>query len=105
MRPYKYDIIDGITHFRYKLSELREFLTWGKRHGNKGVILVSRRGAYTTYKGFGTIENPCTRLTSLSLNHFEPYDGKMSTDDEIINYVYKPCPYTSHRFVILNFNK
>lgn len=82
MRPIKYSVINGVTRFHYKASELIDFVRRGKKYGNVGVILTERDGNMLTCRGFGTIENPFTHIASISVMHCEPFDGKMLTDDE-----------------------
>ena len=82
MTPYKFTVKNGITHFHYKYKQLREFVKAGQEDGNVGWILTTREGLLVTYRGYGTIESPAHNIQSISLNHFEPFDGKMPTDEE-----------------------
>ena len=83
MKPYKYTVINGVEYFHYKFSELREFLTLGKKGGNVGMILVKRSNEFTTSKGFGTIEHPNTTMFTLNMKPLHIL-GKPRTADEII---------------------
>lgn len=61
------EIKNGVTHYIYPQDEWTDFLKRGYRDGNVGMLPVKKDGNITTYKGFGTIENPCRRLMTLSI--------------------------------------
>ena len=82
MIPIKFTIKNGVTQFHYKSSELIDFVRRGKKDGNVGMILTKRDGNMLTYRGFGTIENPFTSITTISMTHFPPFDGAMPTDEQ-----------------------
>lgn len=92
MTPTHYTVKGDTTHFHYKPSEIIAFVRAGKKDGNVGPILVRRIGNWVTWKGYGTIENPRTELHSITLQHYEPFNGPMPTDDERLNPP-KPIPY------------
>jgi hypothetical protein len=107
MTPKSFDIIDGITKFRYSTRELIEWTKLGREHGDVGMILLSRKGNFLTYGGYGTIENPCKFIQYLTLNHFPPFDGEMVSDGErIMPVMYSNKGTTSsHSFMMINLAK
>ena len=104
MRPVKFTVKNGITYFHYQFSELRKFVKRGLEYGDVGPILVKRAGNMLTYKGFGTIEHPNKEMQTLSIKHFEPFDGKMPTDEERIMVRKENQFYENLRLVILNLS-
>lgn len=100
MTPIKYTVKGGITYFHYNYSELREFVRLGKANGNVGLLLVKREGAFLTYKGFGTINNPVHSMISIKSRHLEMFDGPMPSDDERL--VPPAFPSTDYKMIFLN---
>ena len=82
MKPIRFSIKNGVSYFHYKSSEIISFARRGFLYGDVGFILMSRKGNLLTYKGFGTIEKPSKHISSISIVHFPPFDGKMPTDEE-----------------------
>ena len=82
MTPNRFTVKNGITTFHYQISRLREFVSEGLKHGNVGMILVKREGELITYKGFGTIENPCNIIRTFCIQHCPTFSGDMPTDEE-----------------------
>ena len=105
MNPYTYTKKNNKTIFHYKFSELREFITHGKKHGNNGTILISRKHSMLTFKGFGTIENPIFNLHSITIVHCKEFDGKMRSDKDRINPHEKECDKTSFRSTFIDLSK
>lgn len=105
MRPISFSIKDGVTTFHYKPSELFNFVRQGRTSGDVGIILIRRNGNHLTYKGYGTIEKPFKYLATITLTHFEPFDGKMQTDDErIAEPKSNKSALISHRVVVLDLS-
>jgi hypothetical protein len=100
MTPVSYTVNDGVTTFHYKPSELRKFYKLGKRDGDVGMILKSRKGNMITYSGFGTIENPRTVEYSMSLIMM-PFE-EMSDDERLVPPKLEGR-LSSYRFDILDF--
>jgi hypothetical protein len=84
MTPIKFTRKNGETHFHYNISELREFVKQGKAKGNVGVILTKRKGNILTYRGFGVIENPFTHIQTVSIVHWDFFDGPLPSDEEML---------------------
>jgi len=104
MTPHRYSIKDGVTTFHYHFSELREFITLGKEHGDVGMLLVKRDGNTIIYRGFGVISNPCKSILTFSFVH-NPAFGEMSTDDQRL---IKPKSFFTRentKFVMLDTSK
>ena len=104
MTPISYSVKDGVTTFKYNLREFIEWYKLGKKEGNVGMILHSRKGAMDRYMCFGTIENPNTDYNWASIVPFEAFDGPRKTDDEIL---IPPKPFftpESTRFIYLDMN-
>lgn len=95
MTPHKYTKDKESVLYHYKFSELRRFLTEGKKTGDVGLILISRDGDYYNYRGFGTIENPHTWITTLGLIRNESIDGQIN-DDLIVNPEVKSYALSSY---------
>ena len=68
--------------FHYKFSDLRKFLTNGKKHGNNGFIITRWDGKYKKMRGFGTIENPSTTLIDFNFHHYREF-GEFNPDHVI----------------------
>jgi hypothetical protein len=101
MKPYKYTKLeDGKTKYHYTFSQLREFLTHGFKEGNNGWTIVGSSENFTDYRGFGTIENPCKSLISISVEHDPFYDGKKSSPEDVVNPPKREELFTNHRAVI-----
>ncbi len=83
MTPYKYDVIDGLTCFRYKYSKLKEFIKRGREFGDSGWILISRKDKHFTYICFGTIENPSKEVRYITVVNNELFDGVIKSDDDL----------------------
>lgn len=107
MRAYKYTGKGSVTTFHYKYKELKEFIAWGKEHGDNGWILVSRdnKSQMATYKGFGTIENPIKEMITISVVHHELFDGKWESNEEIIHPISSKDNLHSYRYTVLDFSK
>lgn len=104
MTPIRLTVKNGITKFHYKASDIINFARLGFKDGNVGMILIRREGGMLTYKGFGTIENPCTYLLTMSIMHFPPFDGEMPTDEQRL---IPPKPFftaENTRFVMLDLS-
>ena len=99
MTPIKFTVKDGITHFHYNYSELREFVRLGKSHGNVGNILVRRKGDLITYKGFGTNETPLYDMITITSRHLAILDGEMPTDEERL--IPPVSPFVNHTIIFL----
>ena len=84
MKPIRFSIRSGVTHFHYKPSEIIEFVRMGKANGNVGMILTRREGIHFVYRGFGTIEHPRKVILTFSFPHVEQSEGKMPTDESLI---------------------
>ncbi len=82
MTPVRYSIKEGITHFHYNYKDLIKFARDGFCEGNNGMILMRREGNLLMYRGFGTYASPCKVIRTFSIVYFEPFQGKMPTDDE-----------------------
>lgn len=80
MKPIKYTGTKDNVTFHYKYSDLKKFLTFGKKEGNVGWVLISFKEGLLTYRGFGTIEHPCKDLITISLMHNPVFDGEFSID-------------------------
>lgn len=104
MTPIKFTVKNGVTTFHYKASELINFARLGFKDGDVGMILVRREGGILTYKGFGTIENPMTRIHTLSMMHCPPFDGKMLTDEQRLIPLKPFFTKENTRFVILDMS-
>lgn len=107
MRPIDYTKkLDGKVVFHYKYADLKAFLKHGFAEGNNGWILMYRNDEFNTYRGFGTIENPCKHLITISMQHNPVYDGKLLTPEEIINPPKNDKPsMENYRWDILDFSK
>lgn len=92
MTPHRYTRKGNTTHFHYTYSELKEFLQYGKEHGNNGWILTMREGGLRTFRGFGTINNPCRVLRSYGIVWFELFDGVMPEDYDDKALIPPPLP-------------
>jgi len=105
MRPNRYSIREGVTHFHYTYQELHRFLEEGFMKGDVGMILVKREKDFFTYKGFGTIEAPSNGILTMTMKHLELFDGKMLTDDALVAKSVKNFDkhLQSYSFKILNF--
>ena len=79
--------------WKYSFSELREFITRGREHGDVGCIPIKRENGMTLYRGYGTIENPCRELRNISMM----YNPVMDDHKYII-----PAP--EYNFMILDFS-
>ena len=101
MIPKTYTQKGELTTFHYRYQDLRLFIKQGKEFGNVGFIIVKKDGDLITYKGFGTIENPSTSLTTMSLVHFPPFDGEFNPDA----IVHPKLSTFSTRFIILDFSQ
>ena len=82
MHPTKISIKNDTTYFHYNFPDLLNFVRQGKKDGNVGMLLIKRKKNTLTYKGFGTIENPFRNITTLTMQHYPPFDGEMLTDEE-----------------------
>ena len=104
MKPKSFDIVNGITKFRYNVRELIEWTKRGRAHGDVGMILLSRDGNFLKYGGYGTIEKPRKSIMYITLNHFPLMDGEMVSDGERIMPVKHSDKGTtsSHKFMMIN---
>lgn len=76
MKPISFIKKDNKTIFRYKFSDLREFVKLGYESGNVGMIRISMSDEnLVKYKGFGTIEHPVKFIQTITLKHNEIFDG------------------------------
>lgn len=67
-KPIKARQIDRTTYqYCYKYEDLKRWYDRGKDYGDSGAILVKSIGPYDTYLCFGTIENPSTTITILTM--------------------------------------
>lgn len=105
MNPRSFTIKNGITHFHYKYSELKEWIFLGNRDGNVGILLVSRNGNLLTYKCYGTLENPFTTRQTLSIQHHPVFDGVLPSDEQICNPPEPIFDKQSHSFYIFDTSK
>lgn len=80
--------------YHYKFSELKEFITRGKKDGNVGFILISKINGFNKYKGFGTIENPLYFIQTITMLNHPLFDDNHTSKQSISDY----------KFVILNLN-
>lgn len=103
MRPYKYTQQGEKVTFHYKFSELRNFLTLGKRDGNVGVLILGSIGNVIKYKGFGTIENPRNVLYTIRMTHYEPFDGPYDPE-KIVNPPPRVDVLQSHKMYFINMD-
>lgn len=107
MIPYKYkkctDLNNDAT-FHYHYKQLKDFLIQGFKEGNNGWILVSRKGNIDTFRGFGTIENPCKKLLTISIVHNPLWDGERKTLEEIIHPKIPKAYIETYRMILLDFS-
>jgi hypothetical protein len=104
MTPTNFTKKEDTTHLHYKFSDLREFVKRGSKHGDCGVLIVRRNGMFSTYKGYGTIENPIKHLHSISMV-YNPMFGNYMSDEQLLE---PPKPFFNSdntRFVMLDFSK
>lgn len=74
IHPTHYEIIDGVTYFRYSTKDLKTLLKTGQD------FILKRDGRHYLYSGeFNGIRYKFTIV------HNDLFHGKQSTDDEIIN--------------------
>ncbi len=105
MIPIRFTRTETETIFHYKYSDLKYFVETGKEYGDAGFILTKRRGSLLTYRGFGTIDNPCYYINTISMVHFDLLDGKMPTDEQRLippDYTFNKGNYT---FMIIDMSK
>jgi hypothetical protein len=102
MNPISFTKCGDTTYFHYRYSDLRRFVRDGKRDGNVGLILTKRNSKISTYRGFGTIENPFRYIATVSLMRNDVFDGPRPTDDEILSPPKEE--FADFRFVILDLN-
>lgn len=107
MKPIKYKIIDGVTHFYHDPADYFLWRKIGFATGDSGAILVKREGRMFIYKSFGTIEAPSRTRITISMMHSDEWSGPMSTDDEIIAPVANDWMPTkeSYRMVIMDLGE
>lgn len=102
MRPCKYTVKHDKTIFHYTFTDLRKFLTLGLKEGNVGMILMEWDGNHDIYRGFGTIENPNTSLSTFTIMHYDAFDGKRPVPNEIVHPVPNSTPLVSYRIVFID---
>lgn len=103
MRPISFTVENGITLFHHDEKKYKRFLRLGKRDGNVGLILKSRKGNILTCEGFGTIEHPCREMITFSivmLPHEECPD-----EERLASFQRQGPPLESFSFGILDFSK
>ena len=72
-------IKDGKTTYHYSFSALRKFIEHGRKHGNNGLILVSKdKNGLVTRRGYGTIERPVRYLHGIVMKHLPAFDDPMA---------------------------
>ena len=84
MKPISYTQYKNKIVFKYPFTELRKFVEQGRKEGNVGLILVGYKDNFNVYKGYGTIENPCTELRTVYFAHNVLFDGRRRTPEEVI---------------------
>ncbi len=104
MTPINFSVKNGITHFHYKYSDLKYFVSRGNSHGDAGPVLVKREGTLLTYKSYGTIEHPSTHRHTISMKHHPVIDGELPSDQEICSPP-KTRPFGSHSFMMIDLSK
>lgn len=67
MRPYKVKHRGSGRRYLYRYSDLKQWMIQGRREGNAGMIPVFEDATSVTYRGFGTIENPCKRVMTTTI--------------------------------------
>lgn len=93
MKPIEIREEGKVISYHYKYSDLKEFLRYGKEHGNNGWIITRREGDFTTHRGFGTIEAPCKDLCTIKIQ-----------DDPFLDFQKGEGAVVSHSFVILDLS-
>ncbi len=81
--------------YHYKFSDLKDFIKRGKEDGNVGCILISRIKRFNKYKGFGTIENPCNFIRTITIQNHPLFDDNYKGNIPIKNF----------RFITLNMKE
>ena len=71
----------------YSFSELKDFITRGRRDGNVGWLLMSTIDGISKYRGYGTIENPSRELMTISFKYHPLFDDNYR--QLIDKYTYK----------------
>lgn len=99
MNPYKYTTYGSRVVYHYKYSDLKRFLTEGKKYGSVGLIITERNDKQVTYRGFGTIENPYKWLSTIEYLGFD-----LVNDEDIINPPENKA-LTSYSIMILDVTK
>lgn len=87
MQPISHTVKDGVVHFNYSFSDLRKFITEGRKSGNVGMRLVRREGNLLVYRGFGTIERPIHHLQTISIMYNPLFDAPLPDASETPNRV------------------
>ena len=108
MTPIKYKTYNnGTTRFVYNAKEKARWNRLGRKHGDVGFLLKSRKDSIYTYECYGTIENPSTNKSNLMVCHNEMFDGPERTNDEIL---IPPKPLFNNKnetskFIVIDFSK
>lgn len=67
-KPTKARQVKADTYqYCYNLNDLKDWYERGKSHGDTGSLLIRSHGPFDTYLCFGTIENPSTTITILTM--------------------------------------
>jgi hypothetical protein len=108
-KPTRYTKNKGHIIFHYSFQDLREFIEKGKQYGDVGWLVISYNNGIITYKGFGTIENPCKSMITITMLHDSKYDGEFSIEN-IMNpdkkfYEFFNNTTTEYKILDLNGNK
>lgn len=107
MNPTSFEIIKGVTHFRYPYSYVKQWVNYHRTEGNAGAILVRRDGMRFIYLCSGTIEHPATPskpfsgVNMLSLLHNDIFDGLMGSDEDRCK-PYKNTFFSNPKFYIID---
>lgn len=106
MTPNRYTIKEDTTYFHYKFSDLRTWISRGNEFGDVGPLLFARKGNRLIYESYGTINNPMKSRVTLSIIHNPLFDGKLGTDDEIINPErIKSKAKRSYKLILIDMSK